>query len=85
MKKKWLSNYDNCDICGCQIKGAVPYFVDGKTKSGPWGLLCPNCHKRYGVGIGYGIGQKYDGTTAELIAGGYVLTDLEKELEGYEP
>ena len=80
MKKKWLSNYDKCDICGCLIKGKVPYFVDGKTTFGPWGLQCPSCHKQYGCGIGYGIGQKYDGTTAELIEGGYVPSDLEKEL-----
>jgi len=79
---KWLSNYDKCDICGCRIKGVVPYFVDGKTKYGPWGLLCPECHKQYGVGVGYGIGQKYNGKTGKLMAGGRLQTELEYELEG---
>lgn len=83
--KKWLSSYDSCDICQKPIKGMVPWFVDGKTKMGPWGLLCPSCFIKHGVGIGYGIGQKYDGHTAELLEGGYEPTALEKELEGYEP
>jgi hypothetical protein len=34
-------------------------FVDGRTKQGPWGNLCPNCHARWGVGIGTGFGQRY--------------------------
>ena len=79
MKKKWLSNYDNCDICGCQIKEKVPYFVDGKTvfKGGIWGLLCPDCHKKYGCGLGCGFGQKYDGKTGVLLEGGCDQTEEE--------
>jgi len=82
---KWLSNYDKCDICNNQIKNKVKWFVDGKTKSGAWALMCPSCFKKFGVGLGTGKGQKYDGTTAELIEGGHIPTELEDELEGYEP
>lgn len=69
-KKYWLSSYDVCDMCHKPIKGVVPFFVDGKTTYGPWAIMCPECYKKYGVNIGYGVGQKYDGTTAELLDGG---------------
>lgn len=67
---KWLSNFDKCDICSSPIKGDVAFFVDGKTNIGPWALMCPACFKKHGVGIGYGVGQKYDGKTAVLLEGG---------------
>jgi len=67
--KKWLSKFDKCDICGGDIKGHEEFFVDGKTKFGPWALMCPDCFLEHGTGIGLGKGQKYDGKTAELIAG----------------
>ena len=66
--KKWLSDYDSCDMCGAPIKGVAEYFVDGQTKMGPWALMCPTCFKKYGVAIKYGYGQKYDGKTAKLLS-----------------
>ena len=36
-----------CDLCGKQI-GVT--FVDGKTKHGPWAILCVFCHAKFGVG-----------------------------------
>jgi len=71
--KTWLSDYSKCDICGGPIKGKVEYFVDGQTKMGPWALMCPTCFKRHGVAIKVGYGQKYDGKTGKLIAGGSSL------------
>jgi hypothetical protein len=68
---KWLSDYSKCDICGKRIKGRVKWFVDGKTRMGPWALMCPQCFELDGVGLGIGLGQKYNGTTAELIEGGF--------------
>ncbi len=68
--KRWLSSFEKCDICGKQIRGVAEFFVDGKTVMGPWGLMCPCCFETFGVGIGYGVGQKYDGTTGALLAGG---------------
>lgn len=71
MTKKWLSNFDKCDICEAPIKGVAEYFVDGKMRYySSWALMCPTCFKTHGAGIGYGVGQKYDGTTGELLEGG---------------
>lgn len=69
--KKWLSNFDKCDVCNQPIKGVEEYFVDGKVRGhSAWALMCPTCYTQYGAGIGPGIGQKYDGKTGELIDGG---------------
>lgn len=65
---KWLSPADTCDICHTDLPTKV-YFVDGRTKRGPWALMCPACHHRYGVGLGTGFGQKYDSKTRIKIAG----------------
>ena len=69
--KKWLSSFDVCDMCGKPIKGKAPWFVDGKLKGySAWALMCPECYEKYGTGLGCGLGQKYDGTTAVLLEGG---------------
>ena len=68
-KKRWLSAWDECDLCHIPLKNNVPYFVDGATIYGPWALMCPECHERGGKGLGLGRGQKYDGKTAVLIEG----------------
>lgn len=67
--KRWLSAAEKCDVCNKPLKGFVKYFVDGKTIQGPWALMCPECHNEIGCGLGLGLGQKYDGTTAVLIEG----------------
>ena len=41
--------------------------IDGKTKMGPWGILCPRCHKNHGCGLGLGKGQKYELKEAEFV------------------
>lgn len=67
MKKKWQSKEPfKCDICSQKPKG---HFIDGKTKFGPWGIMCPNCHSLFGCGLGLGRGQKYDMETLEKVAG----------------
>lgn len=45
-----------CDICKQALKAV---FVDAKTRNGPWGMLCPGCHRVHGVGVGTGLGQRY--------------------------
>lgn len=45
-----------CDLCSMPIQKE---FVDGKTLSGPWGILCPACHRTFGYGVGTGRGQRY--------------------------
>lgn len=72
MKRKvsvthWLSEMPTtCDLCGCKL---TTTFVDGKTKLGPWGIMCPTCHKSEGFGLGIGKGQKYNAMNDELMAG----------------
>lgn len=65
-KKKWRGTYTKCDICHKEPK---KWFVDGRTKMGPWALMCQTCHPRMGVGIGPGCGQKYDASTLEKLEG----------------
>jgi len=72
-RKRWCGSRSECDICGADISvGKCEFFVDGKTKQGPWALMCPDCLMVHGVGIGYGVGQMYDGMseTPWLMAGG---------------
>lgn len=57
-----------CDFHGCDLS-KYEFFVDGKTKMGPWAVMCPKAFRTYGVGIGLGKGQKYDGKTREKIDG----------------
>lgn len=58
MAKTWNgTTLEKCDVC----HGLLPaIFIDGKTKIGPWGILCPKCHLNIGVGLGTGRGQKYE-------------------------
>ncbi len=59
----WSSGRSCCDICTADTEpGKVEYFVDGKVKGvSAWALMCPVCFERFGVGLGLGLGQKYDG------------------------
>jgi len=69
MKKRndWLSEIPTkCDLCQKEIK---EYFVDGKTQMGPWALMCAECHKKLGCGLGIGNGQKYKAKTGKFIEG----------------
>ncbi|MAH49539.1 hypothetical protein CMI37_27200 [Candidatus Pacearchaeota archaeon] len=58
MATEWLSEPPNaCDLCRRPIR---MIFIDGKTSSGPWGNMCPECHKSEGGGLGTGLGQRYE-------------------------
>ena len=76
-EKKWLSEYEKCDICGDPIRDVADWFVDGKTVWGPWALMDEKCFRNHGIGLGCGLGQKYDGKTAKLLEGGCDDTDCE--------
>lgn len=41
-----------CDWCLTVAK------YDGKTKMGPWGYMCNQHFKQYGIGLGLGKGQQ---------------------------
>lgn len=53
----YLNAPETCDICSNSF-GEVMF--DAKTRSGPWGNLCVDCFNRYSVGLGAGLGQKYE-------------------------
>jgi hypothetical protein len=77
--KKWVSTWlgkwpAECDTCShLEMKATdlskQEFFIDGKTKMGPWALMCPKCFKHYGIGLGTGYGQKYDSKTREKMEG----------------
>jgi len=54
----WLgSKPTKCQFGGEEI---TTEFVDGALrKGGVWSILCPDCHKIYGIGVGLGRGQRY--------------------------
>lgn len=77
MVKKWFGSPETteCDICThihhtTTLVKDGEFFVDGKTKQGPWALMCPECFESHGIGrLGQGLGQKYDGKTFEKLEG----------------
>ena len=53
----WIGfNPLHCDLCQADI---VDEFIDGATAMGPWGFMCPPCHRLHGRGLGTGRGQHY--------------------------
>ncbi len=53
---KWMGS-KTCDFCHKDIDDIL---IDGKTRIGPWAVMCSNCHIRFGYPtFGKGIGQKY--------------------------
>ena len=52
----WYGSTD-CQFCGTSLKGQV--LIDGKTKFGPWAVMCEPCFKVNGLGLGIGKGQRY--------------------------
>ena len=68
-EKKWLGTWPaQCDCCHSKLDTHT-FFVDGRTKSGPWALMCPVCHDRFGKGLGLGRGQRYSSETLEKMEG----------------
>jgi hypothetical protein len=56
----WVGSFPKCDIPGCDVTDLTA-FVDGKTRLGPWGNMCPGCWIEHGVGrLGTGFGQRYE-------------------------
>jgi hypothetical protein len=57
-KAEWTGRTPkSCEICKSDLKTC---FVDGKTRMGPWAIMCEKCHDKYGHGLGVGKGQKYE-------------------------
>lgn len=56
----WQGAADTCDFCEKPIATIVgTKIVDGRTRGGPWALMCEPCHTKHGVGTGTGHGQVY--------------------------
>jgi hypothetical protein len=56
VSKRWIGDVSTCDLC---VKTLEDAFIDGKMDHGTWAKMCPACHRRWGVGLGQGKGQKY--------------------------
>ena len=67
-RRKWLGEM-RCSFCRREL-ATFPWFVDGKTKRGPWAAMCPKCFYEHGTGLGIGRGQIYDGISGCYIGGG---------------
>lgn len=65
--RQWMGeNPTTCDICHNQLGDNG--WVDGRTAMGIWGNMCVkredgnrSCFQMFGVGLGQGRGQQYDG------------------------
>lgn len=56
-KLKWYGVLPKtCDLCKRPLR---KFFIDGRTKMGPWAIMCSSCHREQGVGLGLSKGQKY--------------------------
>lgn len=56
-EKFWIGSApQQCDIDQTPL---VDEFVDGATRTGPWANMCPECFKKFGIGLGVGRGQHY--------------------------
>jgi len=56
---KWAGKQiTNCQICERPIQRT---FIDGRTSSGQWAIMCPACRIDQGfTQLGVGLGQKYE-------------------------
>lgn len=56
-KRYWHGDIKSTDDLGLPIDNV---FIDGATTMGPWAIMSPVSHKRYGRGLGVGVGQRYE-------------------------
>lgn len=57
MAKYWTSPVGERDDSGALIDDVV---IDGKTKNGHWALMSEASFEKIGLGISWGLGQKYE-------------------------
>ncbi len=55
--RPWFGGLVACDFCK---KDSPTCFVDGRVKGClTWAVMCLDCFKEHGAGIGQSTGQKY--------------------------
>ena len=60
MASQWIGDVPKtCNLCGRTL-GTV--FIDGNSRAGGWAIMCGDCHKYHGYGLGVGRGQMYKKT-----------------------
>jgi hypothetical protein len=69
--KYWLGSRV-CDFCSMAYPQTL---VDGKTTDGPWAIMCLECFKVHGVGLGTGRGQRYEWTQLNEEQGAYLKVE----------
>jgi hypothetical protein len=56
--KYWVGTPETvCNICDRPIDRV---FIDGRTRQGPWAIMCPGCAANVGTGLGPARGQRYE-------------------------
>lgn len=73
-KTYWEGSAPVCDFCGAKN---LPVFVDGKTKLGPWAIMCHPDFRMHGVGLGVGKGQKYARVRNDEAGEGHLYVKVE--------
>lgn len=54
----WTGDPEKCNLCGNVI---TTHFVDGKVAGySSWAIMCPDCFRDFGLGLGLGRGQLYE-------------------------
>ena len=57
-EKLWIGTPpEKCDVCDAPIENL---FYDAKTRYRVWACLCQPCFERVGVGLGTGLGQRFE-------------------------
>lgn len=71
MTTHWIGDVpEKCDLCRGLMRSHGEHWVDGKVRGfGPWANMCERCFEECGVGLGTGIGQKYNLETKEKVEG----------------
>lgn len=55
----YVASLPECDIHKHELMiEGVPASYDGKTKHGPWAMMCQSCFEQNGIGLGTGRGQR---------------------------
>ncbi len=65
--RTWMGGVPTeCQLCHVPL---TTTFIDGKTRFGPWAIMCPACHRDQAFGLGVGRGQAYQLDTLQKIGG----------------